>query len=238
MTRVVVELYGSLGHTGKGHGSDVAIILGLEGEVPDEADVDAVPSRLSRIAQAGELRLLGRRRRLRVADQIVFHRRKSLPLHPNGMRFLATDGAERRCSRASTIRWAAGSSSTRAIPSLRGAEAKASPTRSSRRGAPPPLQGERSLAQHARPRERKGAPLRGRRRAGVLGLWKPCVRASAEAASAKGMLPGGLKVNGAPPPCTANCAPTHPPRPADASWTGSTSARSRSTRRTRRAGAS
>jgi L-serine dehydratase len=93
VTRVVVELYGSLGHTGKGHGTDVAVILGLEGEVPDETDVDAVPTRLARISAAGELQLLGRRRVVfRVADQIVFHRRRSLPLHPNGMRFVATDG--------------------------------------------------------------------------------------------------------------------------------------------------
>jgi L-serine dehydratase len=93
VTRVAVELYGSLGHTGKGHGTDVAVLLGLEGEAPDETDVDAVPFRLARIAETGELRLLGRRPiGFRVADQIVFHRRKSLPLHPNGMRFVATDG--------------------------------------------------------------------------------------------------------------------------------------------------
>ncbi len=92
--RVVVDLYGSLGHTGKGHGSDVAVILGLEGELPDETDVDAVPARLARIESAGRLQLLGRRPVVfRVADQIVFHRRKSLPLHPNGMRFVATDEA-------------------------------------------------------------------------------------------------------------------------------------------------
>jgi len=92
--RVVTELYGSLGHTGKGHGSDVAVMLGLEGEQPDETDVDAVPARLARIETSGRLQLLGRRPVVfRVADQIVFHRRKSLPLHPNGMRFVATDAA-------------------------------------------------------------------------------------------------------------------------------------------------
>ena len=74
--RVVVDLYGSLGHTGKGHGSDVAVMLGLEGELPDETDVDAVPSRLARIGSSGRLQLLGRRPVVfRVADQIVFHRR-------------------------------------------------------------------------------------------------------------------------------------------------------------------
>jgi L-serine dehydratase len=94
VARVAIELYGSLGHTGKGHGTDVAVLLGLEGEVPDETDVDAVPARIARITTSGELRLLGRRTvGFRVADQIIFHRRKSLPLHSNGMRFIATDPA-------------------------------------------------------------------------------------------------------------------------------------------------
>ncbi|MDB5213725.1 MAG: L-serine dehydratase [Myxococcaceae bacterium] len=92
VARVGVELYGSLGHTGKGHGTDVAVQLGLEGETPDETDVDAVPARIARIAAEGKIRLLGRRPvDFKVADQVVFLRRKSLPVHPNGMRFVASD---------------------------------------------------------------------------------------------------------------------------------------------------
>jgi L-serine dehydratase len=94
VTKVVAELYGSLGHTGKGHGTDVAVLLGLEGEIPDEVDVDSIPATLARISETGKVVLLGRRPVIfRVADQIVFHRRKSLPLHPNGMRFIAYDAA-------------------------------------------------------------------------------------------------------------------------------------------------
>lgn len=94
VARVNVELYGSLAHTGKGHGTDVAVQLGLEGETPDDTDVDAVPARIARIAAEGRIRLLGRRDvDFRVADQVVFLRRKSLPLHPNGMRFVAADAA-------------------------------------------------------------------------------------------------------------------------------------------------
>lgn len=90
VARIVVELYGSLGHTGKGHGTHVAVLLGLEGEVPDETDVDAVPGRIARITETGEVRLLGEHPvAFRMADQILF-RRRSLPLHPNGMRFVAT----------------------------------------------------------------------------------------------------------------------------------------------------
>jgi len=92
VAQIVVELYGSLGHTGKGHGTDVAVLLGLEGELPEETDVDAVPARIARIHAAGEVKLLGRKAiAFRVADHVVFHRRKSLPLHPNGMRFVASD---------------------------------------------------------------------------------------------------------------------------------------------------
>ncbi len=94
VARVTAELYGSLGHTGKGHGTDVAVQLGLEGETPDETDVDAVPARIARIAAEGKIRLLGRHAvDFRVADQVVFLRRKSLPVHPNGMRFVAIDAA-------------------------------------------------------------------------------------------------------------------------------------------------
>ena len=87
---VKIELFGSLGFTGKGHGSDVAVILGLEGEDPETVDVDSVPARIAAVAQAGELRLLGRHTvELLPASAILFRRRETLPLHSNGMRFTA-----------------------------------------------------------------------------------------------------------------------------------------------------
>ena len=93
-SKVVVELYGSLAHTGKGHGTDVALQLGLEGETPEDVDVDAVPGQIARIAATGEIALLGSKRvAFRVSDQVIFLRRKSLPLHSNGMRFLAKDAS-------------------------------------------------------------------------------------------------------------------------------------------------
>ncbi len=89
---VRVELFGSLGHTGKGHGSDKAVLLGLEGEQPELVDVDAVPSRVATIVEHASLRLLGRRTTEFHPDRdLVFHRRQTLPLHPNGMRFRALD---------------------------------------------------------------------------------------------------------------------------------------------------
>src|SRR5687768_10875007 len=56
---VKIQLYGSLGATGKGHGSDKAILLGLEGEAPDLVDTDTIESRLEGIRRTGRLRLHG-----------------------------------------------------------------------------------------------------------------------------------------------------------------------------------
>ncbi|MBM4208202.1 MAG: L-serine ammonia-lyase [Gammaproteobacteria bacterium] len=85
--RITVELYGSLGATGKGHGSDKAIMLGLEGEAPDSIDPNIIPARLETIRQAGKLRLLSK---WQIAfdekTDLQFHR-KVLPYHSNGLRF-------------------------------------------------------------------------------------------------------------------------------------------------------
>ena len=90
---VRVSLYGSLGLTGPGHGSDKAVLLGLEGEQPATVDVDAVPSRLEAIARRGTVRLLGEHEiAFTVAEHLEFNRRKKLGYHPNGMRFTAYDG--------------------------------------------------------------------------------------------------------------------------------------------------
>jgi len=95
--RVEAHLYGSLALTGKGHGSDKAVLLGLEGETPETVDVDAVPARIERIRTAGALRLRGGHEiAFTERDDLLFHRAESLPAHPNGLRFIARDatGAE------------------------------------------------------------------------------------------------------------------------------------------------
>lgn len=91
------ELFGSLGLTGKGHGSDKAVVLGLSGERPESVDPDGIPALMERVASEGRVRLPGGVvAPFRPAADLVFHRRKNLPLHPNGMRFSALDaeGAE------------------------------------------------------------------------------------------------------------------------------------------------
>jgi L-serine dehydratase len=92
--RIQIELFGSLGATGKGHGTDKAVILGLEGEVPETVDTDSIPARLERVRADGALHLAnGSRIAFDEQQDLIFHRRKVLPYHPNGMRFVATDRA-------------------------------------------------------------------------------------------------------------------------------------------------
>jgi len=94
VARIQVELFGSLGSTGKGHGTDKAVILGLEGEAPETVDTDSIPARLARVKSAGVLHLAnGSRIVFDEQQDLIFHRRKVLPYHPNGMRFIASDPA-------------------------------------------------------------------------------------------------------------------------------------------------
>ena len=60
VSEVRVHLYGSLAATGRGHGSHRALMLGLEGETPEEIDVDRLPARIALITDARRLNLLGR----------------------------------------------------------------------------------------------------------------------------------------------------------------------------------
>jgi L-serine dehydratase len=91
VARVQVILYGSLGATGKGHGSDKAVLLGLAGHEPDTVDVEAIPDLLAAI-RAGDLRLIGQHPvKFDEARDLVFKRRETLPFHANGMRCIAFD---------------------------------------------------------------------------------------------------------------------------------------------------
>ncbi len=97
--RVVSHLYGSLGATGKGHGSDKAVLLGLAGQEPDTVDVDSIPAQLQAIRGSASLTLLGLQPlAFHEKTDLLFHRRESLPLHANGMRFEAFDAAGDRLS--------------------------------------------------------------------------------------------------------------------------------------------
>ena len=97
VARISVMLYGSLGATGKGHGSDKAILLGLEGHEPDSVDVDEIARRVEAMRASQEIRVLGTQPvRFEEKRDLVFNHKDTLPLHSNGMQFtaFAADGAE------------------------------------------------------------------------------------------------------------------------------------------------
>ena len=92
--RVEVRLYGSLGATGKGHGTDTAVMLGLEGLMPDSIDPDSIDARLTKIRKEKVLQLQGSHP-IAFAEKsdVLFLRRETLSFHPNGVKFMALDAA-------------------------------------------------------------------------------------------------------------------------------------------------
>ncbi len=86
-----IELYGSLGATGRGHGTDKAVMLGLEGEMPQDIDPDSIEQKLAIIREQGVIRLLKKYPIQFNQKQHLHFYRKSLPQHANGMRFIAYD---------------------------------------------------------------------------------------------------------------------------------------------------
>ncbi|MFH8469584.1 L-serine ammonia-lyase [Streptomyces sp. NPDC017991] len=97
VTAVRAELYGSLGATGHGHGTPKAVLLGLEGASPRTVDVEGADDRVEKIRSSGRLDLLGEHEiDFSFDDDLVLHRRKTLPYHANGMTLWAYDatGAE------------------------------------------------------------------------------------------------------------------------------------------------
>jgi L-serine dehydratase len=92
--RVQTNLCGSLALTGRGHGTDRAVLLGLTGELPDEVEPDKIESLVEGIRRARFLVLGGVRRiPFDESGDILFHKDAALPIHPNGMIFRAYDDA-------------------------------------------------------------------------------------------------------------------------------------------------
>ncbi|MBI3229639.1 MAG: L-serine ammonia-lyase [Burkholderiales bacterium] len=91
-SKVQVALYGSLALTGVGHGTDVAVLMGLMGETPQEIDPASVAGKLASLEASKQINLLGKKI---VAfdpfDDLIWHKEQSLPEHPNGMHFSLID---------------------------------------------------------------------------------------------------------------------------------------------------
>ena len=111
VARVRADLYGSLALTGRGHGTDKAVLMGLEGLYPDRIDPDAIEPALERIRGSGRLQLLGRHAiGFDEKRDLGFNKREKLPHHTNGMRFTAFDSdgtvlATRDTTRSAVVSW-------------------------------------------------------------------------------------------------------------------------------------
>ena len=88
---LVTQLYGSLSATGRGHGTDRAVLLGLAGHRPDRIDPDTIEPAIAAIRRERRLHLLGTHAVAFDEKEHLLFLRKSLPRHPNGLRFIALD---------------------------------------------------------------------------------------------------------------------------------------------------
>jgi L-serine dehydratase len=200
---VRVCLYGSLGLTGKGHGSDKAVLLGLEGEQPATVDVDTIPARLAAITHNGKLRLLGEHEiGFTVPEHLEFNRKKKLSYHPNGMRFTAHDQGGTLLRERAYYSVGGGFVADETADETAAGPISPTPDTSV---LPYPFSSAGELLAHA---ERTGLPVSGimlenekalgrtpaQVEAGLGDLWqvmKACVQ---RGCATDGMLPGGLKV--------------------------------------------
>jgi len=196
--RVKTELFGSLGHTGRGHASDQAVILGLLGETPESVDPDAAPTRVAQAISSRRLTLHGK---TEVAfdskNDLLFHRQETLPKHPNGMRFSAygDDGAEL----ASRIYYSVGGGFVVNDDPDSDLVFKPDPTPVAR-----PFHSAAELLEWCRKdgRSISGVMLENEKawrseadiRSGLLHIWHVMEACVARGCQREGVLPGGLKV--------------------------------------------
>ncbi|MEW5848009.1 MAG: L-serine ammonia-lyase [Myxococcota bacterium] len=197
-TAVEAELFGSLGATGRGHGTDKAVVLGLMGETPDGVDVESIEGTMTALRRDARLRLLGRHEvAFHPAEQLSFLR-KSLPYHPNGMRFTARshDGTEPR----SRVYYSVGggfvvdeNAASGQSPIMPDATPLPHPFRSAAELLALCARHRLSISQVMLENERAFRPEE-ETRAGLLRTWNTMRECIQRGYRTEGVLPGGLKV--------------------------------------------
>jgi L-serine dehydratase len=164
--RIQVELYGSLGATGKGHGTDKAVILGLQGELPDSVDVNAIPSRLEPYHPNGLVfRALGRGGR--VLDERTYY-----SVGGGFVVSAAAAGADRIVEDQTVL----------ALPFTTGAQLLGHCTEQGLSISQVMLQNERAWRTEAEIRS------------GLLTIWQVMQACVERGCQTEGVLPGGLKI--------------------------------------------
>lgn len=196
-TRVRAELFGSLGATGHGHGSVNAVVWGLMGEDPETVDTIQGPVRTAEVAESGRIGLADRHWvAFNLDNDVVLHRRRSLPFHPNGMTFTAWAGEDEIASRT--------------YYSIGGGfvlddDGSGAPTlRTDPTPVPYPFRTAAELLDHCTATGLRISDIAlanecARRpeaevRAGLLHIWQVMAQCVASGSATTGVLPGGLKV--------------------------------------------
>jgi len=192
-----VRLYGSLALTGLGHGTDRAILAGLEGGLPESVEPQSIEATLERVRSSGRIRLLGEHEiAFDEPMQLLFMHHERLPRHSNGMRFSAL-GAGRKLLREEDYYSIGGGFI------VRGDEAEAAEAHAH---APPPYpfsSGDELLEQcHAHGLEMYELVLANERawapeaevRAKLMHLWQVMQACVERGFHQSGLLPGVLKV--------------------------------------------
>jgi L-serine dehydratase len=216
--QVVVQLYGSLALTGRGHCTDRAVLLGLEGEMPDTVDVDGIDAKLERIGNEGRLHLLGRHEiAFDEPLNLLFHRDQVLPRHSNGLRLSAFGEGEKLLRREDYYSIGGGFIVRGDEPEQAAGGTHVTP--------PHPFESGEELLQRAAEAQltipalvmeneqawRSEAEIR----AGLLRIWevmKECVK---RGLTREGVLPGGLKVERRAPKIYRNLITPDAPAQAD-----------------------
>ena len=199
---VIVDLYGSLAATGRGHGTQPAVLLGLEGNRPETVDPDYVEKRGAEIEATRRVSFGGRDEVPLCAEDIVLHPLTVLPRHTNGIRFRAEladgtvheavyysvgGGFVERESGADTVNPLAGTSG---VPHAFDTAAALLETCPRTGRTVPQLMLENEIALHGGPSDVAEREVR----AGLLHIWEVMEACIERGFRAEGMLPGGLGV--------------------------------------------
>jgi L-serine dehydratase len=196
---LTIELFGSLAMTGKGHATDIAVLLGMEGETPEGIDPNAVQGRVQRIGNEHTLKLLGNHSiRFIPEEQLIFHKGKRFTFHSNAMRFRAFDA--KGAMLLSDIYYSVGGGFV--VPQKEALE----PTYTGNmdEAVPYPFQTCEDLLHHCRENRMTIAQImmenekswRSEKqiRDGILNIWQVMKNSVQKGIQTEGILPGGLEV--------------------------------------------
>lgn len=193
-----VELYGSLAMTGKGHATDLAILMGLEGETPEGVDPASIGSRVALIQNQKKLSIFGKFPISFDPDSdLQFLKGKRLPFHSNAMRLKALNGKGKTLF--SQVYYSVGGGFV-----VDHAEAMEKSPSKTERKVPFPFKTAEELMEHCK-RENKAIweivfenetadKSESELRLGVMRIWEAMVRCVKRGLETEGELPGGLNV--------------------------------------------